>query len=90
MPSISTSQTSPVSSLLTPEGVPVAIRSPGISVIMFEMYRIKKSTGKTICENFPCCRTSPLTRVVIEPDDGSNSVSMNGPTGQTYQTILRR
>ena len=64
MPSISTSHTSPFSSLPTPEGVPVAITSPGISVIMFDMYRIKNSTGKTICHIRPNCRTWPYTRVV--------------------------
>src|SRR5215211_5019325 len=62
IPSMSTSHTSPCVSRETPEGVPVAIRSPGNSVIILEMYRIKKSTEKTIWLVRPSCFTTPLTR----------------------------
>src|SRR6516225_1437253 len=52
-PATETSTVSPPSRAPTPAGVPVAITSPGISVIIREIHRSRNSTGYAIREVFP-------------------------------------
>src|SRR5438874_528697 len=46
----------------TPDGVPVAMMSPGSSVMTRVMYAIRKSIENTSCAVVECCRRSPLTQ----------------------------
>jgi hypothetical protein len=56
---------SPTSIFPTPGGDPVMMTSPGINVMMDEMYSISSSTLKSMDEIGLCCRISPLSLVVM-------------------------
>ena len=62
-PSTVTSTVSPGCNGPTPAGVPVAIRSPGSSVITCEMKWMSTSSGKRKSTVVPFCRIWPFTRV---------------------------
>ena len=47
----------------TPDGVPVAMMSPGSSVIPSEMYAMSSGTPVIICAQLASWRTSPFTSV---------------------------
>src|SRR2546425_13305723 len=90
IPSTETSTTSSATSGPTPAGVPVAITSPGTSVIMREIQRTRKGTGKVINEVRADCRCTPLTCVSTSTSCGSSSVSICGPTGQNVSKPFPR
>src|SRR5688500_9823453 len=90
IPSTVTSQTSPGLSFDTPDGVPVAITSPAFNVIWREMYLIRKSTGKTICDVRPSCLNWPFTSHVTRRSLTSSSVSIIGPIGQNVSNDFPR
>src|SRR6202008_4546951 len=90
IPLTSTSTVSPCFIRETPAGVPVAIRSPGYSVMISEMYLIRKATENAMSAVLPFCFTSPLRRVWTVTLRGSISVSSHGPTGQKVSNDLPR
>ena len=77
----------------TPAGVPVAIRSPGSSVIVWVMYAIRSATPKTMFAVVESCIGSPLRIARIESACGSGTSSRGtsrGPTGQKVSGDLPR
>src|SRR5690606_30759724 len=70
-PGISTSTRSPAASGPTPAGVPVAITSPGSSVITRVMYSMSTGMENAISSARPRWRTSPFTRQTISSVAGS-------------------
>src|SRR5579864_6067441 len=82
MPASTISTVSPGCIGPTPAGVPVAITSPGISVITRDTHGIITSTGKTIALKAECCFLTPFSRVSTVPEARSYSVSITGPRGQ--------
>src|SRR5215469_10128950 len=89
-PATETSTVSPPESVPTPAGVPVAITSPGIKVIIREIQRTRNSTGYAISEVFPDCRLCPFTNVSTRALRASTSVSMCGPIGQNVSKLFAR
>ena len=77
----------------TPAGVPVAIRSPGWSVMPALMVSISVGTSKIRSDTGASCRFSPLTWVVRRSAPGSgtsSAVRMAGPIGQKPSMPLPR
>ncbi len=71
-----------------PDGVPVAITSPGRSVITCEIKDTSRYTGKIKSAVDVSCRSCPLSRVSMLAAAGSSSVSMQGPIGQNVSNPL--
>jgi len=71
-------------------GVPVAITSPGSSVVNDERCSIVRGTSKIICEVRADCITSPLRRVVSSTSETSTSstVTSSGPIGIVASKFL--
>jgi len=74
----------------TPGGVPVAITSPGNSVIKEEMYSTIRYTDAIISRVLPSWRTSPFTRQRTGASAGSKSVTIHGPSGANVSNPLER
>src|SRR5690606_8787831 len=90
-PGISTSTTSPLRRGPTPEGVPVAMRSPGSSVMIELMYSMSTGIEKAISDARPCCRTSPFTLQITSRLAGSMPSAATGvPTGQKVSKPFAR
>ena len=74
----------------TPDGVPVAMMSPGSRVMPAEMWAISSGTPVIICAQLASWRTSPLTSVrsVISPMGGAAAASSTtGPSGANVQRL---
>ena len=77
----------------TPDGVPVAMMSPGSRVIPAEMWAMSSGTPVIIWAQLASWRTSPLTRVrrVISPTGGAAAASRTtGPSGANVSSALPR
>src|SRR5438067_6935734 len=77
----------------TPSGVPLAITSPGSSVIPCDRYETRYATLKIIFEVFDDCMTLPLSSPSIFSDctsSISSRVVMNGPNGAKVSRPLPR
>ena len=75
----------------TPAGVPVAIISPGISVMVDDIVSIKVGISKIRSETTACCLTSPLTFVtnfIALTSAISSLVTSHGPIGQKVSRLL--
>jgi hypothetical protein len=75
----------------TPPGVPVAMMSPGSSVITALSWLTSAATVKTMFLVLECCTVTPLTRVSISRSCGSGTsaaVTRNGPTGANVSKLL--
>src|SRR5450756_1203394 len=97
MPSMVTSMMSPgfiqtggVRAKPTPPGVPVAIRSPGLSVVKEEKNSTADGTSTSICEVRADCMTWPLSVVVSARSETSTSsaVTTSGPMGIVASKFL--
>ena len=95
-PVISTSTTSPgfrndFSTAPTPEGVPVAMISPGSSVANWLTQATVSATENIMSPVLACCRTCPLTRSSRSNACGSSISSLstrNGPVGANVSNHL--
>ena len=90
MPSITTSTSSPDAMGPMPDGVPVAITSPGSSVITWEMKLTRSGTGKMRLDVLDFCLASPFKNDRTRRSEGSSSVSIHGPRGQNVSKLLAR
>src|SRR6266478_8325749 len=75
----------------TPSGVPVAMMSPGRSVMASDSTSMHWSTGKIILLVLLDCRTFPPTRMVMLSACGfgiSSAVTSTGPMGQKVSRDL--
>src|SRR5262245_61188877 len=76
----------------TPEGVPVAMMSPGSSVMNSDRYSIVLAVEKIMSDVLESCRVSPLTRVLIRrpeaPGGSSSEVTTQGPSGPVPSKFL--
>src|SRR3569833_267430 len=91
MPSISISHTSPsriqtggVRAWPTPGGVPMAITSPGSSVMISLRISMVRGTSKIMSDVLDCCMVLPLSRLLmlrpLAPGGSSSGVTRNGPS----------
>ena len=83
---------SPGASGATPAGVPVAITSPGSSVITCEIHATSSATGRIIAVVRSHWRSSPFTRQVISRSGApgiSSRVTTHGPIGVNVSKDLR-
>jgi len=74
-----------LSTVQMPAGVPVAMMSPGYSVITAEAISIIPGMSSTRSRVLACCLSSPLTQSFISSWVGSptsSAVVIQGPTGQ--------
>ena len=73
-------------------GVPVAITSPGRSVVKDERYSIVRGMSKIICDVRADCMTSPLSRVVSWTSDDVDLVGRDhlGPDRHRPVEVLAR
>ena len=99
MPSISIRTTSPGPShfggskpMPTPDGVPVAMTSPGYSVMPREQVSISVSMPKIMSGVRASWRSSPLTqpRTRVSRASSSSAVTIHGPIGQKVSKFLPR
>ena len=77
----------------TPDGVPVAMMSPGSSVIPLEMYAMSSGTPVIICAQLASWRTSPFTRVrsrISATGGAAAASSRTGPSGANVSRALPR
>src|SRR5213076_1879046 len=91
-PGISTSTTSPATSGPTPAGVPVAITSPGSSVMACEMNATSAAGPNTMSRAYPRWRSLPFTRQRTSSSarrTGSSGTT-RGPSGQNVSNPLAR
>ena len=75
----------------TPEGVPVAITSPGSKVMNSLRWLIRKATGKIMSAVLPVCRRLPLTSSHRSRRCGSatsSRVTSHGPIGAKLSELL--
>ena len=86
-------QTGGVRKAPMPAGVPVAITSPGSSVMKALRYSISRATGNSMSAVWPCCICSPLTWQVKSSACGSaisSRVTSQGPIGQKPSMLLAK
>ena len=76
----------------TPEGVPVAMMSPGSRVIPREQVSISVGMSKIRSVVFASWRSSPLTqhRTRVSSPSSSSAVTTHGPMGQKVSNDLPR
>src|SRR6202008_3706759 len=76
----------------TPDGVPVAMMSPGSSVMNSERYSMVLAVEKIMSDVLESCMVSPLTRVVMRrpaaPGGSSSAVTIHGPSGPVPSKFL--
>ena len=90
MTSPGVSQTGGVRAPPTPPGVPVAITSPGTSVVNEEKYSTALGTSTISCAVRADCMISPFSLVVRATSDTSTSsvVTTSGPIGMLPSKFL--
>ena len=81
----------------TPAGVPVAMMSPGYSVMPREQVSISVAMSKIRSRVRPSCRSSGLPprgvtqqRTRVSRASNSSAVTMHGPIGQKVSKLLPR
>ena len=76
----------------TPEGVPVAMTSPGASVMNSDNRAMIRAVGKIMSLVFESCITLPLTRVMMRspaaPAGSASAVTTHGPSGPVPSKFL--
>jgi hypothetical protein len=75
----------------TPGGVPVAMMSPGTSVMYSLTYEMILRTGKIIVRVLPSCMRSPFTSSHMARFCGSgisSVVTSHGPSGPNVSQLL--
>ena len=90
MPAIFTVKVSPPFSGPTPDGVPVAMTSPGSSVMTLETNATICGTVKISCRVFDACFFSPFSQPSTSSADGSSPTAMHGPIGANVSKPFAR